>query len=288
MKILFRIAFVLLALAVIAGVLVALGLDSIAKTAVEKGGTFATGVDTKLESADLSIFGGSLKLSGLTIDNPEGYQDDHFFSLRHAGLQVNPDSVEGDTVEIPEIVVEGLHLTLERTKDGTNYGEILDNLKRFESADSGSAPEEEAQPEPAPEGQEKKFVVRDIRISDVQANVIFDALGEQKNVTVKVPDFTLENVGNSEDSQSIADILSRVIQEALNEVVKSGAGLLPDDMLNDVKGKLGEVKSIANQAKEELEAGLQNLLQGDGDTAGLKDAADKAKEGLKGLLGKDE
>ncbi|MDX1682749.1 MAG: hypothetical protein R3336_06495, partial [Phycisphaeraceae bacterium] len=49
-------------------------IDSIAATAVERGGTYALGVDTRLADADVGIFAGEVTLDGLTVDNPEGFK----------------------------------------------------------------------------------------------------------------------------------------------------------------------------------------------------------------------
>ena len=70
-KILFRIilGFALVIVLVIAAVL--LGIDSIAKSGVEKGASYALGVETKLESIDVRLLDGQIIMDDLNIANPE-------------------------------------------------------------------------------------------------------------------------------------------------------------------------------------------------------------------------
>ncbi len=292
MKILFRIALVILLLVTLALGGLVYKIDSVAATAIEEGGTVAMGVKTHVGSANIGIIKsfGKVGIEGLTIDNPKGYAEKEFFSLRNAGFQIDPDSFSTDTLVVPEIVIEGVTLAIERTKDGTNYGKILKNLKRFESADGGTDPS--AGEGSTETGTEKKFVVRRIKMNDVKANVKLEALGQQQAFTVKVPDFMIENVGTSDDSQSVSDILSLVLKEVLDEVAKSGGDLLPADMIADIQGQLGDLRGTADSVVEDARAGLQGVLDGTVDTKDLKENAketvDKAKQGLKGLLKKDQ
>ena len=56
-------------------------IDSIAKQAVERGGTYALGVNTTLRKADVEVFSGAVTLNGLRVANPEGFAADHFLRL---------------------------------------------------------------------------------------------------------------------------------------------------------------------------------------------------------------
>ena len=286
MKILFRIALVLLVLATLAIGATVFAIDYVFKVAVEEGGTIATGVETRLGSADIQMFSGTFGIEDLSIDNPEGFQDETFFTLKKAGLQVDVESILQDTIEIPELLIEGMHLAIEQTSEGTNYGRILENLKRFEQEDGATPSEEESTQESPPE-QEMKLNVQNIAIRDISASVKFEILGEKKEVDIKIPDFTIENVGNGESSQSITSLFSTVLQKALDEVTKNGGDLLPDDLKADVRARLDEVEALTDSTIEEAKKGLQGALDGTDDGSNLKETAEKAKQGLKGLLGKD-
>lgn len=287
MKILFRIAAVLLILTVLAFVALGFFIDSAAKAAVEEGGTFAMGVDTRVESVDVGFLSGKFGMSELNIANPQGFEAADFFSLKTAKLEIDTSSFSGGAIVIPQILVEGVTLEIEQTPDGANYGKILENLQRFDSGeDEPASPEEPSEPGPA--GEAPKFIVHNIKMQDVKAHVKLDVLGKQSDFTIPVPNFTIENLGNTEDSQSITELITTILKETLSSVAENGGGLLPEDMVDDIKDQLS---NSADKLVDDLGADLQNLLKGEGDKDDLKKTAkDTAKElekGLKGLLGKD-
>jgi hypothetical protein len=108
-------------------------VDSLAEQAVERGGTHALGVETRLESASIGITSGQFGLDGLAIANPPGFERPDFFALRAARLELPLKHLLDPRVTIPALELEGIAVDLERNSKGTNYGVILDNLSRFEA-----------------------------------------------------------------------------------------------------------------------------------------------------------
>ena len=74
MKKLIKLVAVLLILLVLATVAVALYIDTIAKTAIERGATYALGVETTLGSADVGLLSGTFSMGDLTVANPAGFE----------------------------------------------------------------------------------------------------------------------------------------------------------------------------------------------------------------------
>ena len=174
MKILFRIALVLLVLSILAVVGLGFFVDKIAKEAVEQGGTYAMGVDTTLGSADIGLFSGKFGIEDLEVQNPSGFTADHFLTLGKASLGVDMDSTRTDALVVPQILIEDVALEIERNESGTNYSKVLKNLERFEGA------EEQPETTPEPEGQPQagqKFLVEEIVMRNVGATVRVEVLG---------------------------------------------------------------------------------------------------------------
>ena len=65
-KILGLVLLVLIAL----GVVLWLTIDSIAKTGIERGGTYALGVPTTVDSVSLSLLGGEMRINGPRSPTP--------------------------------------------------------------------------------------------------------------------------------------------------------------------------------------------------------------------------
>ena len=108
MKLLIKLGFLLLALAVIGVVVVAKSLDRIAAESIRRGGTNALGVETDLESVDISLGGEvTASLRGLTIANPEGFQSERFLALGEGSLVFPLKGVFADVVTVPFEAVPG-------------------------------------------------------------------------------------------------------------------------------------------------------------------------------------
>ena len=260
----------LLVLLAVAGVVVFVSIDAIAKAAIERGSTYALGVQTTLGSADIGIFSGEFRMKDLDVANPEGFTSDSFFTLGEGFVAVSLGSLRQDTVELPTLALDGVQMNLEKKGSSSNFGVITDNLKRFESGDTG-------QPgDPAEPG--KNFVIREIVITDI--NVTVDLLpigGTLKRIEVPIEEVRLTDVGN--DGLTTAEMTALVIKAIMAAVV-ANAGDLPADLVNDLGGALGNLVSLKD-------LGITQTV----DIKELKEAQDVAKsvddaiKGLGGLLG---
>jgi len=72
-KLLKLVAAVVLLVVIVAGI-AWLYIDSIATTGIEEGATYALGVPTTVEDVSVSLLGGTVKIFGLTVANPEGFK----------------------------------------------------------------------------------------------------------------------------------------------------------------------------------------------------------------------
>ncbi|HUU23207.1 MAG TPA: hypothetical protein VM389_11800, partial [Phycisphaerae bacterium] len=184
-KLLVRGIVVLLVLVIVLGIVGYILLDVIAKKGVEEGGTYALGVQTRLNSLSLSPFSGTLAMDGLNVANPAGYKSPH---LMHSGtfdLEVVPSSILDDTIQVRKFELNGLSLNVEQKGLGkSNISEVLDNLKRL----GGEEKPDEKKPE---EEKGKKVKVDRIVIRNVSATFHLPAINP---LSVKVPEIKLENI----------------------------------------------------------------------------------------------
>jgi hypothetical protein len=94
----------LLGLLVLLGVgLVAvyLSIDGIASDAIERNATRALGVDTSVGFVRLSPLAGEVKVSSLAIDNPPGFEGDHFLAFDNFELKCELGTLRGDVIHVP-------------------------------------------------------------------------------------------------------------------------------------------------------------------------------------------
>lgn len=284
MKKLVRILFALVLLVVVAGVAAVLFLDSLTRQAVERGGTYALGVETQLESADIGLLSGTFALHELSVANPAGFAEPHFFALRSAALELPLAQLTEPRIEIPSLELSGITLDLERNQSGTNYAAILANLERFQS---GSPPTEGASPTPdAASG--KVFHLGELLLRDIRATVqLLPTAGDLTRLELAIPEVRVQGLAND---LTLPEICALVVRTVVDAAVRQGGDTLPRELLEDLRGRVADLESSARaqlDAKaQELESKLTDkLVEGAAKLSPQAEAAAKqASEALGGKL----
>jgi hypothetical protein len=266
-------AALVIVLLVVAGALLPY-VDRIAKVAIEKSGTYALGVPTTLQKADVGILSGEFAMSGLNVANPPAFTTAHLLHLDDGGVAVTLGSLRQDVVELPRLGLTGLDVHLERQADGSNYGVVLENLKRLESGDK---PAEE------PGGSQKKFLVREIRIENVVVHLdLVPAGGELTRLDLPIESIVLKDVGTDSDKGVLLTELAGILLKAvIAAAIDKGGQIIPADMLGDLQGRLAQLESLDAMGVElraQLESEFQDRL--DEITGDLGDLTDPSKSGV--------
>jgi len=290
---------VLLVVLVIGGIVYGLGkIDTIAKRAVEYGGTYAMSVDTTVGTMDVALTQGTVDMGGLNIANPEGFDTEHFFALDNANAALDIQSVRTDTIVVPSIKLSGIDVILDKGNNPSNYNQILENLSRFESGEKAPADETKAG---------KNVVIKSLILEDINIRVanmpgVSLLAGD---VAVKIPSIELQNIGEAE-SMKAGDIFNLVIKTVLAAAVEAGGGIIPGDVLGELGNGLAGLSSLSDMGVKAItDLNLDGVLD---DVAGqvgeaadkigddaqkavddavddLEDAVDDAKDQLKGIFG---
>lgn len=268
MKIIVRIVIALLALIVIGIVVSFMYIDSIAKAAIQRGATDALGVKTTLASADIGVLGGTFAMSGLRVDNVEGFTSDPFLTLEDGSVAVSLASLRSDTIEMPHLRLSGIDLAIDRRQGKSNYGTILENVKGDREADDST-----------PSGDDgPSLVIREVTIRNVTVRASFAPLGgEPTRVTIPIEEIALTDVGGNKP-MPVSEVAGVIVQALLSAVVEEGGSLLPGDLAGDLGGalsQLGDLSELGVGVTTELGDKAKELLEGVGD---LGEEAGKAVE----------
>lgn len=277
MKTFIKIAIVLILVIVIT--VVALGyfvfssIDKIAKSAVEYGGTYATQVDTTVETMDVAITKGTVEMSGLTLANPAGFTTDHFFTLATTNASFDLESLQAEKYIIPSVNLKGIDVILDKGKNPSNYNTILNSLKRFESGEAAPA-------DNTKKGKDviiKSLVIEDINIHLANMPGVSLLAGE---VAINIPMIELQNIGE-EESMNASDIFNLVIKTVLAAAVEAGGGIIPGDILGELGNGLAGLTSLSDMGINAISD--LNLDEALGDVNAKVDEAieDLSKEGEK-------
>lgn len=293
MKKMKKIVLGVVALVVILIVSAFVWIDHVAKVAVERGATFALGVDTSLDSMDVGVFSGSVEMAELDVANPSGFESPHFLHLGEGRVAVSLGSLMEDKVVVPELTLTGTGMNLERRAGKANYQVILDNLKKFESKENQPAEQQEAG---------KKFLFEKIAIRDVRVQVdLLPVGGKLTRLPITIEGIELRNVGSDSDQGvQMAELTSILLKAILASVVDKAGDLMPADVarelskgLDGLKGLgdttvqvVGEVTTQAGEAANQVGEKVDEAIKDGGKS--LEEAGKKLGEGLGGLLDTDK
>ncbi len=278
MKRLLKLVAVLVILLVIGVVAAFFFIDRLAKTAVERGSTYALGVETTLESADVRIFKGEFDMGALHVSNPEGFKTPHFLTLDDGGVAVTLGSLREEIIELPTLHLTGIDINLEKQAGKSNYKVILENLKRLSEG------------KPADAESKTRYIVREVSMRDINVHVdVLPIGGEATRLHLDIPEITLTDVGSDTGKGVLMSELSGIIVKALfAAILQKGGDLLPGDLTGELGNALaavGDLGSFGAKVADELlhgvGEGLGGLIEGAG---GIGEGAGKAiDEGLKGI-----
>ncbi len=233
-----------------------LAIDSIAKAGVEKGGTYALGVNTRVDSVGVSLLRGHLGMSGLAIDNPRGYTSERLLTSKQLGVDVKTGTLFSQVIEIPLIEVDGLEVNIEQKTGGNNVSDVLNHVQSL-----GSGEKKEG-------GRHVK--IDTVRLTNVVAHVQLTSGGTP--VTVNIPQLELKNVTEG-DSKGVlvSEIMARIFPAIIAGVLESGKGLIPTDLA-------GQLGADVSKTAQSLGEGASKLANQAGEAAG------KAAEGAKKVV----
>jgi hypothetical protein len=233
-------------------VLVAVGsiffLGTIVKSGVEKVGPRVAKVPVKLDSATISIFGGSGELKGFVIGNPEGYKTPQAIKVGTTSLSIAPGSVLKEKKHIRSIKVEGPEITYETDLKGglkgSNLSKLLDNV-------GGSAEQDKKAPTKEQQTSKTKLQVDEFIITGAKVHVNASVMGLQGTgyeQAIPLPEIRLKDLGQGPEGITPAELSKKVLAVVLDETVKavmaSGKGIGTGTIDEVKKGAGGLLDSL--------------------------------------------
>ena len=277
MKLLIRVAVVgLLGLLLLAGTVLFLG-NRVARAGLERAGSRALGAETSVGSLRIGLVSGHLGLAGLSVANPAPFEGGEFLSLDHGELEVSLGTLTGERIVAPLLALSGIELRLERRAGETNFGQVLASLERA----AGSGSEDEGG---------KRFVLKRVEIRDVSALVdLIEVGGELTEFTVTLPELVLEDMGA--DGAPLERVVAELVHALFAGVLEAGAGVLPADLLADLRADLAalgaELSALGEGLLEEAAGELGEALGEAGKVleSQVEEAVKEAGDALEDVFG---
>ena len=288
MKRIRRILLALLLLVVLALVGSWIFIDTIVKTGIEKGGSYALQVDTTVDDVSLSLLRGRLSIDNLTIANPPKFETPHLMIMNHFALAVDRGSLLSDTVTVHDFVIDGLDINIEQKLTGNNVSVIMKNLERFQSSGEQpppTTPEEDTKGKPGG----KKIKVDRILVKNIVAHIQpISGAGKLTTLTVKIDELPFDNVtSDNAAGVTIPTLTQRLIPAILMAVLEKGGDIIPGDLSKDLRRDVGGFMQGLGAGAIELPGqigkGIENVGKGvgkgiEGVGKGLKDLINNKKK----------
>jgi hypothetical protein len=318
MRIVVRIVLVLILVIVVGLIVLYVKLDEIVRRTVQTQSQASLNVPTKLESANVSLFGGAVGLKGFEVGSPQGFKAPQMMSLGGVDVGVKLSELRGDPIKVNQIDIKDPKMIIEVQGMAFNIKKFIDSLP------AGAEPKTPDNKEPL------KLVINDLKVSgaqvifrpDLQAMSAVPGIGQnlsklKQEYVLSIPPLDLQNIGNSEGNQNgaaIKEIVSLLVTQLAAKATESDQ-LPPElrnilhmnvkDMTDMVKAKIGEqVNQQIGKISEDLskkvggEAGqaIGDILKNSAGVAGgattgpaTKPDVNKAiEQGLGNLLNKND
>jgi hypothetical protein len=202
-----------------------MNLNHLVKQTVETQGSSQLKLKTELDTAKVSLFGGSLSLNDLKIGSPQGFQAPQMFRLTNADVNVKLGELRGDPVRVHSITLDKPKLVIERLGDKFNFKAAMDMMPK--------------QPETPPDQKKPlKLIIDELTIKDPtvvvrpgQINIPGVKLPEE--LTITIPTMAMKNIGTgpgAENGAAVKDVVMQVITAMAAQAANSGQ--LPDQLKN--------------------------------------------------------
>jgi hypothetical protein len=258
-KIIIRSIIALVALFIIATVVMALSLNWVVRTGVQKVGGSVTKVDVKLRSVNLSLLSGAGEFKGLVVGNPPGFGTPWAMNVGTLSLAVEPRSLLSDKVIVRSVLVDAPEITFETDLRASNLGKLLENVTGPPAQGQG-APAQASPPAPAPQPAKtsRKFQVDDFLIKDAKVHISVTPLGRSASVTL--PEIHLQNLGTGPEGITAAELTQRILQ-----AIEKNAAQAASASFTDVAGQaMNTLRGLTNGGTNSLETltkGIRGLLK---------------------------
>jgi uncharacterized protein involved in outer membrane biogenesis len=218
-------------------------LDSFVRTGIQIGGTRALGVETRLKSADVSLFGRSITLRGLDVANPKGFSSPSFFKASLIAVSAEVGALRKKEIHLYLVTLDGPEITYEFARPKSNLAVLMDNLKGTEEG-----------PTPPPEKTEPlKMKIDRLTITDAKVHVIVFG----KSIDVSLPMVVMNHLDDGQGNAIPLDhLLSAVLANLAGSITDQVKGL-PGSFSQEI---LPGLKKEASNLPENLKKSGQGLV----------------------------
>ena len=260
-------------------------INTMIASEIETAATGALGVDTTVESLQISLFEERTTISGLDISNPEGY-DGNFLTLKRGILGLDLGSVFSERIEIKLITVRDINLNLIQRLKGSNVGTIIDNASGPSSNNDSKSTDDGSEPQ--------KFIIDKVLIKDVQVTFSLEPVTSERQPTkLTIDQILVRDIGRKENGVPLDQVTTIILHSIIASAAKAAPMQVPSLLLTTMEGglsslghlDLGGVQFDLGKGMADVVGKITEVKDGGEDT--IKKAADQIGKDLGKVIGTD-
>jgi hypothetical protein len=221
-------------------------LDSIVKSGIEVVGSSVLGTAVTVDSVSLSPLSGRGAISGLRVENPEGFESQYAFELDSILVSIDVNSVFTDAAEIESITIMQPIITYETKITSDNIRTLLDNL--VEEGAVASDPEDA-------DDAGQQMIIREFRMVGSQLNFVSALV----SAPITLADIEIRDIGAESGTASAANAVRVVLQELVASILSADLPNL-DVLRESVEGQMQDGVQQLEEAAGDLGGRLRNIL----------------------------
>lgn len=208
-------------------------LNGFVEGIIEDTGTELTQTAVNVSSVDIQVTEGAGAIYGLSIANPAGYSNNKLFVAESVKLKLGIESLNQPVKVINSVSIGEISLRAEQKniKD-TNIQALLDNINKQTSSSDNTSSDK---------GEEPRIMIEKLYFADSVIDLQTEKFGGK---AIKLPGFTLTNIGNKEQGltpeQAGQTIAKQLMAKVKAAVKKELSGLIKDEAKEQLKDKLKE------------------------------------------------
>ncbi len=203
---------------------------------------------------------GLIQIDNLQIGNPQGFAHDNLATISQFRIDIDPDSIQTDTLLIEDILIDTPRIAYERQITTDNIKALQASIeaalsKRSDIMDEAES-EETPEPEPAAPQEstatEQKVVIEHLL---VQKGMVRAKLSALPSAPIPLPNIEMVDVGKEEGGASVGDTTSKLYESFYDAIIGSVSSVtgFAGDMLKGVGAlTLGAIDNVADSTVGKL------------------------------------
>jgi hypothetical protein len=205
-------------------------VDVIAKSVIDGQVTAILGVESTVGGVSLGVLTSRSSFTDITIKNPTGFEYDYILSVERAEIDCGIGTLMSDDIDIPRMLLEGLHFDLEQIDDRINLEILIKHIQDYIK-------------KLPPSSSSTQLMIHELEVTSVhltaKGKIVTAAGGE---IDQQIPDFTVKNIGTTGNTgQMTSQFVSIITHVVMSRVFKHPIDGLSNVTVSSINSMLGKI-----------------------------------------------